>query len=47
MIYINYTIEKVNVVDIRFHYKGRTFLPDDSNFGNTEKKVKARELPYS
>ena len=47
MIYIVNTFEKVNVMDIRFPYKGHTFLPDDSNFGNIEKKVKVRELLYS
>ena len=44
IIYIFNTIEKVNVIDIRFPYKGHTFLPDVSNSGNMEKKVKAKEL---
>ena len=47
MIYIVNTIEKLNATDIRFSCKGYTFLPDDSNFGNIQKKVKARELLYS
>ena len=47
MIYIVNTIEKLNVTDIRFSCKGYTFLPDDSNFGNIQKKIKARELLYS
>ena len=47
MIYMVNTIEDLQVVDIRFPYKGHTFLPDDSNFGIIEKKIQAKELLYT
>ena len=35
-----YTVNTTNIkkVDLKFPYKGHTFLADNSNFGNTEKK---------
>ena len=39
MIYLVNTVDSLKCIDIRFPYKGHTFLADDSNFGSIEEKV--------
>ena len=45
-----YIVNKTNsrqIVDIRFTFKGHTFLPNDSYLGSIKKKIEAKELLYS
>ena len=44
-----YIVNTTNIekVDLKFPYKGHTFLADDSNFGNIEKKIWQKEILYT
>ena len=45
MVYV-VNMTRINRVDVRFPYRGHMFLPDDTNFGNIECKMKKKELLY-
>ena len=44
-----YIVNATNVeeIDICFLYRGHTFLPDDSNFGNIERQLQKKDLYYT
>ena len=47
MMYIVNKINSRQIVDIRFIFKGHTFLPNDSYLGSIKKKIEPKELLYS